>query len=66
MFHLINKKTNEIERISDDRIFYDESKYDLIEFDPVDKRKKLLNKIEIAETIEDIKIILKKIVKEII
>lgn len=66
MFHLINKQTNEIERISDDRIFYDEKIYDLVEFNPVDKRKKFLIKINQAETIEDIKIILKKIVKDII
>jgi len=66
MYKLVNKKTEEIERISDDRIFYDEKIYDLIEFDPIDKRKKILNNIKQAETIEDIKTILKKIVKDII
>lgn len=66
MFRLVNKTTNEVERISDDRIFYDEKKYDLVEYDPVDKRKKAIQFINNATTMDDIKIILKKIVNEII
>jgi len=65
-FKLINKETGEIERISDDRIFYNENTHELIEFDPIDKRKKAIQLINNIETIEDVKIILKKIVKEII
>jgi len=65
-FKLINKETGEIERVSDDRIFYDENIYNLIEFNPVNKRKALKIQIENCETIEDIKTILKKIIREII
>jgi len=65
-YKLINKETGEIERISDNRIFYNENTHELIEFDPIDKRKKVIQLINNIETIEDVKIILKKIVKEII
>lgn len=66
MYKLINKITEEVERISDDRIFYDENTHDLIEFDPVNKRKSLKNQINNCETIDDIKTVLKKIIKELI
>lgn len=65
-YKLINKKTKEVERISNDRIFYDDTKYDLIEFNPDDTRKDINKKIDKANNIKDIKDILKDIVKEII
>ena len=65
MYRLINKETQEVERLSNDRIFFDESKYDLEVYDPVERRQTALNLINNASTIADIKAILRKIVKEI-
>jgi hypothetical protein len=65
-YKLINKTTNEIERISDDRIFFDDTKYDLVEYDTVARRKKAIEFIKNADSLADIKKILIEIVKEII
>ena len=66
MFKLIDKTTNEVVRLSDDRIFYDTEKYDLIEYDTIDKRRLALTAINNATTLADIKVILKQLIKEII
>ena len=65
MFKLINKETKEVERISNDRFFYDEKNYDLVEFDKIDNNRKLINQVNLATTIDDLKIILKKIIKDL-